>query len=129
VVDYRDAAGIRRWVTCESRREADTVLAEKLRGSQQHERPTVDPDITAALYSKYWLTLVGATAKHSTVARYDRGLQLHILPSFGTTKVRELHRGRLKAFLADKLTSGLSVTSHGHDPGLLTGMTQVPEAA
>lgn len=31
VVDYRDGAGLRRWVTCETRREAQDALAEKIR--------------------------------------------------------------------------------------------------
>jgi hypothetical protein len=31
VVDYRDAFGRRRWVTCDTRRESERVLSERLR--------------------------------------------------------------------------------------------------
>jgi hypothetical protein len=30
VVDYRDASGVRRWITCETRKGAQTELAKKL---------------------------------------------------------------------------------------------------
>ncbi len=35
VVDYRDGAGARRWVTCETREAANAVLSEKIRESRR----------------------------------------------------------------------------------------------
>ncbi len=111
VVDYRDATGRRRWVTCATRREADSVLEQKLRDSRQTARPAVDPDIRTAAYAERWLSIIEAVLKPRTLDSYKRTLKLHLLPVFGTIKTRQLHKGRIKAFLAHKLTSGLSRNS------------------
>ncbi len=111
ICDYRDGAGIRRWVTCETRREAEAILAEKVRESRQHIRPAVDPNITLASYAERWLGLIAPSVKPRTLHSYCGTLRLHILPAFGTTKVRELHKGRIKALLAEKLASGLARNS------------------
>ena len=55
VVDYRDSAGIRRWITCETRRDAEVMLDDKRRESRQGSTPMVDPDIAVEAYSKLWL--------------------------------------------------------------------------
>lgn len=81
VVDYRDAAGIRRWNTCQTRRAAEDVLTEKLRESRQPSRPAVDPDITVAAYAERWLTLIAATVKPRTVESHEGALRCHILPA------------------------------------------------
>src|SRR5262245_1133052 len=106
VVDYRDSADIRRWVTCETRRDAEAILDEKRRESRQGTRPVVDPDINIADYSKRWLSMVRATIKRATYECYDNTLRLHILPVFGTTKVRQVQRGRIREWLAGRLSAG-----------------------
>jgi integrase len=105
VVDYRDGAGIRRWVTCETRRGADAILDEKRRESRQGARPVVDPDITTEDYSKRWLSIVRPAVKPATYQSYSNMLRLHILPAFGTVKVRHLHRGRVREWLAGRLSA------------------------
>jgi hypothetical protein len=52
IVDYRDGAGVRRWITCETRRQAEDVLTERLRVSRQPIRPAVDTNITVAEYAE-----------------------------------------------------------------------------
>jgi integrase len=99
VVDYRDNAGIRRWVTCANRREADQLCDEKRREARQGIRPVVDPDITVGDYSVHWLDLIRATVKQATFASYSNTLRLHVLPSFGNVKIRHIQRGRIKAWL------------------------------
>jgi hypothetical protein len=106
VVDYRDGAGIRRWQTCDTRRAAEDVLNERLREARQPIRPVVDTNITLHGYAERWLNLVSATVKPRTHEGYAKTLRLHILPVFGTAKVRLLHRGRIKSFLAEKLRAG-----------------------
>src|SRR5262249_49584827 len=103
VVDYRDGAGIRRWITCETRRDADAILDEKRRESRQGTRPVVDPDITMGDYSKRWLGIVRATVNQATYASYNNMLRLHVLPAFGAVKVRQLQRGRIREWLAGRL--------------------------
>jgi integrase len=108
VVDYRDGAANRRWVTCETKREADAVLAEKLQESRQPTRPAVDPRITIASYSERWLTLLAASVKARTLESYNSTLRRYLLPAFGATKVRQLAKGQVKTFLAAKLTTGFA---------------------
>src|SRR5437588_9224700 len=106
VVDYRDGAGIRRWVTCETRREAETVLLEKGREARQPTRPVVDPNITLAAYAERWLREIAVTIKPKTQKSYALSLRLHILPALESTKVRMLQKGRIKSFLIERLHQG-----------------------
>src|SRR2546427_15306 len=110
VVDYRDGAGVRRWVTCETRREAEDVRDEKRREGRQATRPVVDPDITVAAYSERWLGLL-AGVKPRTRTMYRSYLRVHVLPALGATKVRQLAKGRIKEFLAEKFRRGFSRAS------------------
>ena len=105
VVDYRDGAGIRRWVTCETRREADAVM-DKVREARQPTRPVVDPNITLNAYAERWRATIEATVKPRTRESYSQTLRLHILPTLGLMKVRLLHRGLIKSLLVDKLRAG-----------------------
>ena len=108
VVDYRDPAQKRRWVTCDTRRQAEAVYAEVVRVARQPTRPVVDPDITVADYAAHGLGQVTVTVKRRTRDIYQGNLRRHILPALGALKVTALDRGRLKAFLAAKLAAGLS---------------------
>lgn len=106
VVDYRDGAGIRHWVTCETRREAETVLFEKAREARQHTRPVVDPSITLSAYAERWLREIAVTIKPKTQNSYAVSLRRHILPMLGPTKVRMLQKGRIESFLLERLRHG-----------------------
>jgi len=106
VVDYRDGAGIRRWITCATRREANAIHAEKVREARQPTRPVVDPNITVASYSERWLSQITATVKARTHEGYAKTLRLHILPTLGTLKLRLLDKSRIKPFLIEKLRTG-----------------------
>ncbi len=106
VVDYRDGAGIRRWVTCETRREAETVLLDKAREARQPTRPVVDPNITMSAYAERWLQEIAVTIKPKTQKSYGSAPRLHILPALGSTKVRMLQKGRIKSFLVERLRQG-----------------------
>src|SRR5882724_7835561 len=92
VVDYRDAAGVRRWVSCATRREANGVLEKSLNESRQPVQPAVDPNITLTAYSEYWLALIGGHLKPRTVETYAEALRLHLRSAFGSTKLRLLQR-------------------------------------
>src|SRR4051812_34761817 len=108
IVDYRDGAGIRRWATCETRREAETVLVDKLREFRQPTRPVVDPELTVRAYAERWLKLISATVKPRTLESYGATLRRYLLPDFGDMKVRLLHKGRVKSFIAAELAKGFS---------------------
>jgi len=107
VVDYRDDAGVRRWITCQTRREADDVLAKVIPASRQPRQPsTVDANVTIAEYSERWLQLVAAAAKPLTVQSYRAMLSTHIVPRLGGVKIRALSKAQVKQFVSSVLTSG-----------------------
>ncbi len=106
VVDYRDGAGVRRWITCETRRQAEDALSERLRASRQPVQPVVDTNITVAQYAERWLALIAAGVKPRTVETHRTALQLHLLPTFGRVKVRLLQKGHIKTLLAELLQRG-----------------------
>src|SRR5207244_5361379 len=82
VVDYRDGAGIRRWVTCGTRREAETVLLDKVREARQPTRPVVDPNITMSAYAVRWLHEIAVKIKLKTYKIKGHVLIMLILTSF-----------------------------------------------
>ncbi len=108
VVDYRDASGVRRLTTCESRSEAKEVKAKlTLEALQATGRPTVDTSITVAAYSERWLAVKEHSVKPRTSLSYRQNVELHIVPAFGKLKLRQLHPASIKVFLVSKLDSGL----------------------
>ena len=66
-----------------------------------------------SIYSERWLKQAEASLKASTVASYRQHLRVHLLPAFGQTRVRQLHRGAIMALLAEKLASGLTPETVG----------------
>ncbi len=111
VVDFRDGAGVRRWITCRTKREAEDLLGKTIRESRQLTRPVVDPSITVDAYADRWLQLIEPNVKPRTLRSYRDTLRLHLRPAIGALKVRQLHKGRVKTLLADKLAAGLSKNS------------------
>ncbi len=116
VADYRDGAGIRRWNTFETKRAAEDFLDEERPKTRQWTRPAVHPNVTIRAYKDRWLKLIGPTIKARTVASYTQSLVRHILPALGDMPIRQLDRGRIKAFLAEKLTSGLVTVDEAGKP-------------
>src|SRR2546427_12278929 len=89
VVDYRDAAGVRRWVTCETRRGAEDVRDSKRREARQATRPVVDPDITVIAYAERWLGLLAGGVEPPTLTMYRSYLDPHLLAVVGATQGRQ----------------------------------------
>jgi integrase len=54
---------------------------------------------------------VATEIKPRTLDSYRRNLEHHVLPAFGRFKLRDLHRGHLKEFLAAKRAGGLGKNS------------------
>ncbi len=91
---------------CDTRWEANAVMAEKVREARQPTRPVVDPNIAVNDYAKRWLDQIASTVKPKTQKSYSLALRLHILPAPGATKVRMLQKGRIKSFLVERLRQG-----------------------
>src|SRR5689334_2920208 len=95
VVDYRDAAGIRRWRTFDTQREAKDELRRVDNNAAQATRPTVDPAITIEEYAAHWAAMLDAgvragTLKPRTSAHYAAILDRHLLPTLGRRRVCDL---------------------------------------
>lgn len=108
VVDYRDGAGVRRWLTCETRREAEDVLSEKVRESRQRIRPSVNRHLTVAEYAEKWFRVCSQLLKPRTLDSYTMLLRVHLLPEFGPLRLSHVQRAHVKEFLLRRLESGLS---------------------
>jgi integrase len=108
IVDYRDAFGVRRWITCRTRRQANRELERALAESHEPRRTTADRDVRVADYAAAWLKLVAPTVKPRTLESYEGAVRLHIVPLLGALKVREVGRGHVKAFVGGKLEEGLA---------------------
>jgi integrase len=110
VVDYRDGAGIRRLITCNTRGDADHVAGEKmLEAGQASGAPAVDANITVTQYVEHFLRILPATVKPATCQLYGSVLNHHVVPALGWVKVRRLQVAQVRAFVATKSEAGLSV--------------------
>jgi len=58
-----------------------------------------------AEYADRWIKLVTPTVKQRSSENYAATLRRYILPAFGALKIVQLHRGRIRLFLAGKLTA------------------------
>ena len=110
-IDYRDAGGRRHRLTATSQAEAEDLLADKIRESRQPGTYSADREITVHDYHDRWLRVVAHEIKPRTLMGYRQQFRLHILPALGRVRVRELHRGTIKAFLIDKRAGGLGKNS------------------
>lgn len=104
VVDYRDGASCRRWVTCDTRKEANDILSEKLRGMGAIR----NSNVTLSEYSAQYLNRISMGVKPRTLDSYSDCFRVHILPALGSLKLQKLRRPVVKEFLAGKLKDGLS---------------------
>jgi hypothetical protein len=102
MVDYRDAQGLRHWITCPTREQAEQVRAERVRDSVQARPTPANPHITFREYADAWLARVQPDLARSTARGYSAIPVHHLHPAFGLFKVRALHLGHIKKFLAEK---------------------------
>ncbi len=91
-----------------TRREAEQLLAERLRPINSGEfRP--HPSLTFQEYAEtIWLPEVLPTVKYSTKKHYKYALRVHLCPAFGKVQLRLITRAMVQSFLAAKLASGLA---------------------
>jgi integrase len=129
VVDYRDGAGKRRWITTDTRRAAEDALAKILPETRQWTLPTMDTQITLGAYGVRWLSVIKPTVKPRTFVSYQQTLCQHIEPAFGGMQLRRLHRSQIKLFLVKKLESGrLDATHAGKGGGLSRNSVRIIHA-
>src|SRR5438128_1417257 len=101
IVDYRDHAGIRRWKTFDTKREAEDFYADLLKTQDVRTKPVVDINITLPDYAAHWLDTLkkSESGKERSREIYDAQLRRYILPSFPIDqKVRTMQRTAIKAW-------------------------------
>src|SRR5512143_1214404 len=103
VVDGRDAFGVRKWVTCETKADAERELARIIAEGQGPKRSAADRNITVADLAERFLKTAAVTTKPATAASYTWAVEKHITPALGNLKVRQLTRGHAKAFATSLL--------------------------
>ncbi len=123
VVDGRDAFGVRKWVTCDTKAEAERELGRLIGESQSPRMSSADRDMTVADLAERFLKTAEATTKPATQAAYTWAIDSYIVPALGSRKVRQLTRGHAKAF-ATELASKLQAKSTKNVLGVLHSMLE-----
>ena len=104
-IDYRDGAGIRRRPLFSTEEDAH-AFAAKLFKTLRRPVDTTNRDVTLSEYATTWLADIAFEKEPATVRSYTNLLNGHVLPALGRTKLRDLHRSQIKAFLAEKRRQG-----------------------
>ncbi|HLY36854.1 MAG TPA: hypothetical protein VKU61_02385 [Candidatus Binatia bacterium] len=100
--DYRDSNDRRVQKFFTTKEQAEEHFAHGVIDGQQKTTCDLPTTITLGQYAEHWQRLQ-THLKQATLDCYDQQLRLHLSPAFAGVRVRDLHRGRLKAFLARQL--------------------------
>jgi integrase len=103
IVDIRDRDGVRRRFSTSSRSEAEALLVDKTNEYREPEKPELT-EKTIDEYAQAWLqdiTTEGAV-KPRTITSYRQLYRLHIAPTLGAIKLRDLSRRDVKDLLNAK---------------------------
>lgn len=111
IVDFRDRAGRRRWMTRETKAEAREVLAEVIQQARGARLPFTGQDVTLEEYALRWLESLNV--RPATVTRYERELRQHIVPELGRFRLSDLTRAHVRAFvLGHSRRAGVPAARH-----------------
>jgi integrase len=89
----------------------------------EEEKKEEKPEPTFKEYANSWIKInAPAQCKEATVTSYDDLLRIHVLPEFGTLKLKEITRGRIKDFIASKINDGYSASSATHMRNLISNV-------
>jgi hypothetical protein len=115
-----------------SRMVGDKKAAEEVAGKIQarlqlgefdFEEQKGTPEPTFKEYADSWIAMIAPTnCKESTVRSYQELLRLHVLPVFGSLKLKEINRGKLKDFFAAKALEGYARSSASHMKAVISNI-------
>jgi integrase len=100
--DYEDHSRKRVQRFFATKELAEEHYAQAVLHSRQRATPHLPTTITFAEYTNHWLELQ-THLKTATRISYEQQLNVHLDPVFGGIRLRDLERGRIKAFLAQQL--------------------------
>jgi integrase len=107
VADYYDTFRKRRWKTLDTKAAAQDFEATQRAGRAIAGTliPTVDPDVTLATYGAAWLKECAAKGrKKKSMVRYEGTLRVHLIPTLGGLRIREISRPIVRKFLLIKFS-------------------------
>jgi len=100
---------------------ASTIRAKLQLGEFGFEEKKPVP--TFKEYADSWISInVPAMCKESTVRGYKDVLRLHVLPVFGSHKITDITRGRVKDFLLDKVNNGYKNSTVSQFKNVVSGI-------
>src|SRR5262245_36000653 len=102
-VDYIGSDRQRHFKFLPTKEQADDFLADAIQLSRQPTVSDLPMTITLAAYANRWLEQIATHLKPRTVTSYADTLRVHLLPDFGTIRVRGLPRSNVKAFPSSQL--------------------------
>src|SRR6266851_3673063 len=91
-----------------TRRQAMQVLSQKLRALNRGDARPQSTRTFANFVKDDWMPVILPTLKYATQKHYRYMLDVHLIPAFGKSQLRNLTREDLQGFLSRKLNSGLS---------------------
>lgn len=91
-----------------TRRQAMQVLSQKLRALNSGDARPQSTQTFAEFVKNEWMPVILPTLKYATQKHYRYVLDVHLIPAFGNTQLRNLTREDLQRFLSRKLNGGLS---------------------
>ncbi len=102
LADYRDGAGVRRWRTFDTKREAEAFLDHERPRARQHTgHAAVSPRVTVKDYATRWLDLVDQLPKLKPATKYTYRTVLERvwLPKIGHVQLGHLQRETVRDLL------------------------------
>ena len=91
-----------------TRRKAMQILSQKLTAINLGDVRPQSIQIFGDFVKNDWMPVILPTLKFATQKHYHYVLDVHLIPAFGKSQVRDLTREDLQGFLSRKLNSGLS---------------------
>jgi integrase len=91
-----------------TRRKVMHVLSQKLRAINRGDARPQSVRTFGDFVKNDWMPVVLPTLKFATQKHYRYMLDVHLIPAFGKSQLRDLTREDLQGFLGRKLNSGLS---------------------
>ena len=112
---------LQRRVTAKTRRECEAAVA-RLLAEVQDQRVVLDRGMTVSEFAGRWLEGKYGHVREATHRRYADLMRLHILPTIGRLKMRELGPAQIQSLHSVWRAAGLSPTSAYHAHYILHGM-------
>jgi len=119
---YRRGNGYEAAITVNGRRRTsrapDRPAAEaalrRLRALRDTAQLPPDDRMTVAAFLEYWLSAVEPSLRHSTYARYEQYIRIHVVPFIGNQRLSRLRAVHLQDLYAKRQAAGLSAQSVLH---------------